>query len=157
MSAPFAAIALRLNTQQVDAGWWNILRAAGVTLESFFGAGLIAPTTFAVPNNHAAANITGLLLDHTAARSATIEIQVRRVTTGGGAVEVVQRFIYFATYNSLATAWTLTLGWSGGDDSGVDFSIVSATGQVQYTSDNKSSGTYDTVNSLLTFSARTNA
>lgn len=155
MSQTFAAIAVRSNGQDVDAGWWNILRLAGVFVESFLGAGFISPTTFAIANNQsAAANVTGLLFSSSVTRSTTIEMQARRVTTGGGAVEVVERFVYFATYNTLATSWTLTPGFSGGDNSGMVFSITSG-GQVQYTSDNMSAGSYDAANSLLTFSART--
>lgn len=157
MSQTFAAIAVRLNNTQVDAGWWNILRLAGMTIESMFGAGAIGATTFAIANNQVGAvNVTGLLFSSAVSRSAEIGYQVRRLTTGGGAVEVVERGSLICTYNTLAAAWVLTYGASGGEAGGVAFTITSG-GQVQYTSDNMSAGSYDTANSLLTFSARTMA
>jgi hypothetical protein len=38
MSQTFAAIPIRQNGQDVDAGWWEILRQAGANLESINGA-----------------------------------------------------------------------------------------------------------------------
>ncbi len=157
MSQTFAAIAVRANNSPVDAGWWNILRSAGVALEALFGAGYITTTTFAIANNQSSpANVTGLLFSSATARSSITEYQIRRVTTGGGATEVVERGSLIATYNTLAATWSLANLGSGGDLGGLTFTITSG-GQVQYASDNMSAGTYDVVNSLLTFQARMTA
>lgn len=155
MSQTFTAIATRSNNEIADAGWWNILRLAGVAVEAILGAAYIIPTTFAIANNQSsAANVTGALLSSSTARSAVVEWQARRVTTGGGAVEVVERGYFYMTYNTLAATWVLTYGSSGGDNSGLTFTTTSA-GQIKYVSDNMAAGSYDTVNSLLTFSVRT--
>ena len=154
MSQTFTAIAVRQNTQITDAGWWNILRLAGISIENFLGLGYLAQTPVAIANNQSsAANVTGLLFSSASVRSAIIEYQIRRVSTSTGAVERVSSGRGTATYNTLATAWTYTPLGEGGDASGVTLDITSG-GQVQYTSDNMA-GTYDAVNSLITFTART--
>lgn len=153
MGQTFTTIANRLNTQTCDAGWWNILRLAGINIENFLGSNYFAQTTAAIANNVSAQNVTGLLFDHTVTRSSIIEYQIRRVSTSSGATELVSNGRASATYNDLAATWTLAPLGEGGDLSGVTLDITSG-GQVTYTSSNMS-GTYDTGHSLITFATRT--
>lgn len=149
----FLAIPVRLNGQNVDAGWWNILRLAGLAIESYLGS-FVGQLTAAIGNTQSGVNITGLLFSSASVRSAIIDYQIRRVSTGGSAAERVTTGSGIATYNTLATAWTYTPLSEGGDPSGVTLDINSSTGQMIYTSDTLP-GSYDSAHSLITFTART--
>lgn len=149
----FGAIPQRVNGQNVDAGWWNLLQAAGLAIENFLGS-FTAAATAAIGNTQSGANVTGMVFDHTVLRSVIIDYQIRRVSTAAGAAERVSTGKLIATYNTLNTAWTLTPDVEGGDASGVTFDINASTGQVTYTSDTMT-GTYDSGNSLITFTTRT--
>jgi hypothetical protein len=160
VSTYFTDVTAKSNSAVFTAGWVNDLRTAGINLEALLtaalGAGSIAPTTFACADNQSsAANITGLLFSSASVRSALIKLQIRRVSTGGGATERVQYGHWVATYNTLAATWTLDSLGASSEDAGVVLSITSG-GQVQYTSDDMT-GTYDTAASLFTFSAETRA
>lgn len=138
--------------------WYNtttkLMKAVVNAVKVQFLTASIPQTTFAIANNQSsAADVTGLLFSSSTARSGIIDYQIRRVSTSTGAVERVEAGQLLVTYNTLATTWSLAHLAFGGEDSLVDFSITSG-GQVQYTSDNMA-GTYDSVNSLMTFVART--
>jgi hypothetical protein len=151
----FTAIAIRQNTQIADAGWWNILRAAGAALEQWLGPSYSGQVDFAVANNQSSpASVTGFLLDHTAYRSVIVDYQIRRVSTSTGAVERVSSGQARCTYNSLATAWTWTGLGEGGDGVGLTVLDITSAGQVTYTTDNMA-GTYDSVNSKFSYTLRT--
>jgi hypothetical protein len=149
----FSTIALRANGQKIVQDWFNSLRAAGILVETYIGAGMIDETTFTIANNQSsAATITGLLFSGASVRSAFIDYQVYRNTTGGGALERSEAGMLIATYSTVAASWEITSGLTVGD-SGVTFSITSG-GQVKYVSDSQS-GTPAT--SKMTFKARTMA
>lgn len=114
----------------------------------------IATTGISAPIANGQASPTSIapLYFDTAVKSAIIDVFIRRVSTGGGATEVITRGLYFVTYNATLTTWTLTPFGFGGDETGVVLSITGA-GQVQYTSDTMA-GTYDTTNSKITFSTK---
>ena len=93
--------------------------------------------TFTIVNNTAApADITGLKVNARGVSQAFVEFLVQRVTTGGGAVELIESGSFNLTYNPTAEDWNITLTQINvPDNSGVDFTVT-ATGQVQYTSSN---------------------
>lgn len=133
--------------------------ASAVLAASFTGAGGIGETSFTIVNNQtSAANVTGLLFNPAAVRSAEIAVGFYRNTTGGGATEMSARMKYLATYKTVAGTWELAPLGGGGDfdetlgmPAGVTLSITSG-GQVQYVSSNFT-GTAGT--SKMTFSAST--
>lgn len=104
-------------------------------------------TNFTVANNSGPNNVTGILLDMTAIRSATLEWHVYRKSTGIGAQTRVQTGISLAIHDD--TTWTFGDGPMSGVDAGVVFTIDTATGQVKYTSDDNG-GTYAAGTSVLT-------
>lgn len=117
------------------------LAAGSALAQSYVGAGAIPETSFTMINNQGATNVTGLLFG-SGVRSAEIDVQFYRSTTGVGATEMSARCKYLATYKSVAGTWDLSPQGSGGDfdsgtgqPAGVTLSITSA-GQVQYATTN---------------------
>lgn len=134
MSQTFATIPTRLNGQDVDAGWWNMLQAAGANIESFLGT-FSPETSFAIVNNQSSAsNVTGLSFSGASVRSFIIDYHVYRNTTGTGATELAESGTLMGVYSTVAASWEMTQGPAAGS-SGVTFTITAA-GQVQYTSTN---------------------
>lgn len=130
----FADIASRTNATTILREWFDALRDAGQRLENYTGE-VIEETSFAVVNNQSsAANVTGLVFDSADVHAAFIDYRIRRVTTGGGATELVEAGQLTAIYRP-STGWELSIGPSSGDDAGLVFTITSI-GQVQYTSTN---------------------
>ena len=89
----FAAIPARLNDQQTDASWWNILATAGINIETILGigGGAITETTFSFANNQSSpANVTGLLFDHTVNKSAIASVS-QRIFTGSNELYCLTR------------------------------------------------------------------
>lgn len=147
----FSSIPLRENGVSIQYSWFNVLRTAGLALESFLGS-FVEPTSFTIANNQgSAANVTGLSFDGSSVKVAFIDYRIRRNTTGGGATERVQVGTLIAHYKATAATWTLTAGVTAGDDAGVEFTITNL-GQIQYTSDNQG-GTPD--ESLFKYTVRT--
>lgn len=108
-------------------------------------------TKFTLVNNQSAvANITGLLLDATKYLAATVDYYIYRATTSTGASELIESGSLKAMFKTNAATWALYENPISGDDSGVTFSIVTATGQVQYQSSNQS-GTYAAGTSFIKF------
>lgn len=146
----FSAIPVRENGQDAIAGWWNLLRTAGIFLENLVGAGAVAPTSFAIADNQsAAADITGLLFAGATYRKVIIDWYCFRATdsenkAGGGTLEMV--------YNPTAATWDYA-ELPGSGEAGLTLSCTAA-GQVQYVSDDMT-GTYDTANSKIKYTART--
>ncbi len=93
--------------------------------------------SFTIVNNQAgAADVTGLKVNPRGVSQAIVEFLVQRVTTGGGAVELVESGSFNLTYNPTAEDWNITLTQINvPDNSGVDFTVTDE-GQVQYTSTN---------------------
>lgn len=136
MSQTFTAIPNRVNGTEADANWWNILRAAGVSLEN----GLVAATNFTIANNQASpTNVTGLTLDGAVYGSARIDIQMKR--SDATPTELVSYIQLFLTYKS--SGWVLEQV-DHGDDAGVEFSVTTSLGvaQIKYTSTNMAGGSY---------------
>ncbi len=129
------------------------------TSAAYLGSGVIGETTFTIANNQATpANVTGLFFDPVSIRSAEIDVQYYRNTTGAGATEMSARSKFLATYKTVAGSWDLAPLGSGGDfdvgtgePAGITLSITAA-GQVQYISTNFS-GTAAT--SVMHFRAST--
>lgn len=132
----FTAIPVRENGLDIEAGWFNALRLAGITIaNAVLGAVFIEETSFTVANNQvAAANVTGLVFSGATVRSAVVDYYVYRNTTGGGATELAEAGKMVLAYKTVAASWELALGPSVGD-AGMLFSVT-AVGQVQYTSTN---------------------
>ncbi len=126
---------------------------------AYLGSGVISETTFTIANNQSSpADVTGLLFNPVTIRSAEIDLQYYRNTTGAGATEMSARAKFIATYKTVAASWDLSpLGVGGdfdtgtGEPAGITLSITSA-GQVQYTSTNFS-GT--AASSIMHFRAST--
>ena len=134
----FSSIPVRENGQTFFYSWFNSLRTAGIAVESFLGGGFIGETSFTLANNQsAAANVTGLVMSSTSYKSAHIYAEVRRKTA---TTEVISNGRLIIQYRDLTTSWEL-LDELSGDDDGVVFTVNSS-GQVQYTSDNMSGGSY---------------
>ncbi len=129
----FAAIPVRGYTL-TDPSWWNALQAAGLTLEGIIGAGGIGETTFSFANNQvSAANVTGLVFDHTVNHSALCTIS-QRIQTASNELYCITRLA--VNWKDVAAAWAISQLDDGPDTTGLIFSIVAGTGQVQYTSPN---------------------
>ncbi len=97
-----------------------------------------AEKSFEIVNNQAgAADITGLRFDYRGVSQAAVDYLIQRVTTGGGAVELIETGTFRAVYRPTSNSWDLVQDADADqpDNSGVVLSITS-TGQVQYTSTN---------------------
>ena len=94
--------------------------------------------SFEIVNNQAsAADITGMSLNKEQVSSAIVEYLIQRVTTGGGAVELIAGGMFHLVYKPTSDSWAIqAIGTPGPSSSGVTFSVTSA-GQVQYTSTNE--------------------
>lgn len=92
---------------------------------------------FDLLNNQAvAANIEGLSFNKARTGYALVEYLVQRVTTGGGATELIEAGSLRCVYKPTSNAWVLTeMPSPGPDNAGIVFSIT-AEGQVQYTTSN---------------------
>lgn len=91
--------------------------------------------SFTIVNNQVlAADIEGLQVTSRAVSQAVVEFLVQRVTTGTGAVELIEAGSFILSYNPTANDWNISLTTINvPDNSGVDFTVDSS-GQVQYTS-----------------------
>ncbi len=129
------------------------------TSGAYLGSGVISETIFTIANNQSSpSNVTGLLFNPVSVRSAEIDMQYYRNTTGAGATEMSARAKFLATYKTVAASWDLSPMGAGGDfdsgsgePAGITLSITSA-GQVQYISTNFS-GT--AASSIMHFRAST--
>lgn len=92
---------------------------------------------FELQNNNAVeADIQGLSFSKENASQGTIEYLIQRVTTGGGATELISSGVLHAVYKPTTAAWDLFTPFAEGPSaSGITFSITTD-GQVQYTSSN---------------------
>lgn len=104
-------------------------------------------------NNQASAvNIEGMQFDFDKVNQVTIEYIIHRITTGGGATEIVTTGIMQLAYRKVSLGWSIVpIGTPGPSVSGITFTIT-ASGQVQYTSSNIT-GTASI--SKITYRART--
>lgn len=90
-----------------------------------------------VNNQVAAAEITGLAFDKTGVTAAIVEYLVQRVTTGGGAVELIEAGSFSCAYRPTSEDWVLTvLHENAPANANILFSITAA-GQVKYTTSNE--------------------
>lgn len=138
MATLFSSITVRENGQKILYSWFNALRSAGVSLESFLGAGYIAETSATIANGQASAtNVTGLLVSSASYKSAIVFAEVRRKTSTNELVSVGLLKLY---YRDLDSAWYLVDELSGDEDN-VEFSITTG-GQVQYTSGSIAGSSY---------------
>jgi len=143
----FSDIPIRSNGEDILAGWFNTIRTE---LLGFSGGGGVAQTTFALTDGAGPLPITGMLCDSVAARTYFWEYDIYRNTTGGGAIEFVEAGLIIASYKATAAAWTFSQG-PVHSSAGVTFSIVSGTGQFEYTATSET-GTPDVFE--ITFTAR---
>lgn len=141
MANLFSLIPTRANGQRILHGWFDVLRLAGVALESYVGSGFIGETSATLANNSAATDVVGLLFDKTLYTSALVNLELRRKTDSNEAVAVGTLALIYRTG---IDEWEVVpaLNGDGGDDgAGVIFSVTSA-GQVQYSSDNMAGTNY---------------
>ena len=96
---------------------------------------LAAEQTFSLANNQATpADVTGFAFASNTLKYAFVQVFVQRITTGAGATEAIEGFVFMAIY-APTSGWRMFPLNSGdnGTDCGVTFSVTSA-GQVQYIS-----------------------
>lgn len=97
-------------------------------------------------------DVDGLAFTSSTVSQAVVDFLIQRVTTGGGATELITSGTFHAVFKPASNLWDIVyMGTPGPSASGVTFTIT-ATGQVQYTS------TYITGTesiSKLTYRART--
>lgn len=135
----FSSIPIRENGTPVKNFWFNMLRTAGIALES----GVLPTTLFTIANNVASpTNVTGLTLDGNDYSSAKIDVEIYRSTDTP--TELMTRMELFLTYKPTLDQWDLTVNERGPDDTGVEFTVTTTTGiaQIKYTSSNLSGGAY---------------
>lgn len=155
MSSFFTGLTVRQNSTQTDASWWNTIRTAGIALETIVngitGGGGGTEQTQVVLNNQSATAVTGLALS-SLYKKHIIDYWVKRISTSGGGVTVMESGQYTALYDG--TTWTI--GRSGAQIGLANFSLTidSSTGVVDYVTDNQA-GTYDTVNSKIGYTLTT--
>jgi hypothetical protein len=101
-----------------------------------------------VNNQSVAADIDGLKFDLAKVGQVTVDYLIQRVTTGGGATELIETGTLYAAYKPTSNDWFLI---NVPSSAGITLSITSS-GQIQYTSTNVT-GTASI--SKLTFRART--
>jgi len=100
-----------------------------------------AEVNFSVENNQSSAtDVTGLLVDSTKEKAATIEYYLYRKTDD---IELAQHGQFRVRHKGIEDTWVLATESYAGDDAGVTFSINSATGQVRYTSSNITGANYE--------------
>lgn len=92
--------------------------------------------SFTLVNNVAvAASIEGMKFDPRKISVAHIDFLIQRVTTGGGATQLIAAGTFIIAYRPNPVGWSYYSLGAGPDASGITFTITSA-GQVQYTSTN---------------------
>lgn len=98
---------------------------------------------YTLANNQALTNITGLIFDSSAYKSVFVDFEIERI----GSSTYRQSGSLILSYNG---TWSITFGNYQGDpiiedvlteDYGITLSVVGATGQVQYSSNNLSGHT----------------
>lgn len=117
MDNPFETLPERSNGDDVDAGWFNLIRT---TLINFFGTETLAQDKFDYLNDSSATAITGLIFDLTKTTSANILFESKR----GSLMEPGGIRIWHD-----GTDWDIDRKQSSGDDTGLTFTI-NAVGQV---------------------------
>jgi hypothetical protein len=127
----------------------NVIEGAGITLDPLDSTQLKqaiqnggGSLNFSLANNQvAAANVTGLLLDKTKTRAATIPFLLHRQTDTPLEYDVVGVITLY--YKPVADSWNISVEFKAGDadDVGIVFSVTSA-GQIQYTSTNLAGANY---------------
>lgn len=133
-------------TGLVDRSWATFFRNILTALDP-----LGTERYCAIVNNQTSdANIDGLSFDAEKVSQASVDYLIQRVTTGGGATELIESGTFYAAYKPTSEDWVLS---DVPSTAGVTLSIT-ADGQVQYTSSNIS-GTASI--SKITFRARSMA
>ena len=138
MANLFSSVTVRANGQKILYSWFNALRTAGISVESFLGAGYVEETSFTFANGQSsAANVTGLSFSSSSYKSVEATVAYRRKTDSSTAFGIAK---LYAFYRDDTAAWDLD--WvEHGDPSGITFSITSG-GQIQYVTDNMSGSNY---------------
>ena len=134
----FSDVPVRLNGQTFEVSWVNLLRTAGIAVESLLGTGYLGETEASIANGQgSAANVTGLVFASASVKGAFIFGSVQRKTDSADAYALD---ILYAAYNSRTSTWDITPVVAGGY-SGLTYTITAA-GQIQYTSDTLAGGSY---------------
>lgn len=136
----FSTIPARANGTRIQNSWFDSLKAAGVLVEAFLGAGFKGETSINCANNQvSAADLTGLVFAAASYKSALIQMEIRRKTDSS---ELIALGHVHAIYRNSTSQWELIDGGSlPGDETGVTLSITAA-GQVKYVSDSLSGANY---------------
>lgn len=116
----------------LSRAWQTSLRLVKTLLDP-----LGAEQVFNLVNNQAvAADITGMALSFSQVSHGIVEFLIQRVTTGGGAVELITAGMFHLVYKPTSNNWAIqNIGTFGPSASGITFSVTAA-GQVKYTSSN---------------------
>ncbi len=140
MSQTFSAIPTRANatTPKIDAGWFNILRLAGVQLETAIGISVVPETTFTFANGQPTTDVTAFLFSSATWRGIDVEYNYRRSTASAEAVGIGKVRCF---YRVLTSSWDIGVPQEDGDASGITWTI-SAAGQLKYSTDTLSGASY---------------
>lgn len=131
----FADIPLRENGKEIDSSWFNTIRQM---LVDTFDSENLGQEEFAILNDQSApVDITGLILDSSSYISAVIRYDIFRLNESP--TELREVGYITCIWNSTTDEWSL----SRRTDAGVDalnmgangLTVVAATGQVQYQTD----------------------
>lgn len=139
----FLSIPDRLNGQKILRDWFNSLKIAGISVESYLGInGGLAGTLANCANLQASpSDITGLIFDFSTVKSADFDLLIMRKTDTGGSERVVRRKFTAIYENSTWKPLELVSADDTTDGGGITISIT-ALGQVQYTSDSIAGANY---------------
>lgn len=113
----------RYNGQNIEAGWFNTIRTA---LISIFGSGFIGETIFNGLASQSGANVTDLIFSSLEVVNAEIDYVIETPT-------LTMKSSFELLFDGLT--WTLIQGPISGDDTQITFDVNPATGQVTYSSD----------------------
>ena len=116
----------------VTRAWGEFFRLIRIIIEP-----LGREKSFTLLNNVTVANdITDLTFSSTQQSCAAVDYLIQRVTTGTGAVELVQTGTFYLAYKPTSLSWALVgMGTPAPSNAGVTLSVTSK-GQIQYTSTN---------------------
>lgn len=118
----FANLPVRLNGQEILAGWFNAIRTALIDSSGSEG---ISQQSFAGAASQTDEDVTGLVFDNTVTESVRVEYTIKTAT-------LFEKGNFDLIWNG--TVWSFHSGSLSGDDSLITMDVDTSTGQVTYTS-----------------------
>lgn len=154
MSAYFTGVPIRRNGggsagQNVDASWWNALRAAGILLENAVNAILGTNGAGEVQQNllygQSGTAIAGMILSNT-----TRKYEIKYWAQLSNGTKILEGGTLIALWNGVS--WGITPVAKAGDDVISSFYIDSLTGQISYDTAAMSGGVFSATDSKIGYS-----